>query len=124
MAPRSQVAQAGVLAAYLVVKSTLFPAYRRTPLSRTIMIGGSEDVTTDRLVPQNERYIVALQRAAHARALRLVAERRPAIEAIADEMCASGDMILGHRILEIIDEQPVIDVDALTRSEARSSQPS
>lgn len=116
-----QVAQAGVLASYLVVKSTLFPAYRQTPLSRSIQIGGRDDVTTSRLLPENERHIVSLQSAAHRRALELVAERRPAIEAIADEMCASGDMILGHRILEILEEHPVLDAAARSRLEVSLS---
>ena len=74
-----------------------------------MIVGGKDDPTTIRLGLEYEHHIVNLQRAAHARALKTVRERRAAIEAVATEMCESEDLILGHRIIDIIEASPIAD---------------
>ena len=114
------MAEAGILASFLVVKSSLFPAYRDLAVAYAMSIGGREDPTTERLDPEFEQHTLSLQRAAHAIALRQVRARRPAIEAVAREMCASSDdTILGHRIVEIIEAADVQPDTAAMPSEVK-----
>lgn len=80
-------------------------------MSYSLRIGGKEDPTTVRFAEEYERYILMLLRVARAKALRIVRERRAAIDAVAAEMCNNDDLILGHRIIEIIDASPVASVD-------------
>ena len=115
------MAEAGILASFLVVKSSLFPAYRDLAVAYAMSIGGRDDPTTKRLGPEFEQHTLSLQRAAHAIALRQVRQRRPAIEAVALEMCASSnDTILGHRIVEIIEAADVQPDTAAAPSEVKS----
>ena len=82
-----EVSRAGELARWIVVDSKLHPAYQGKPMLPNMAMGGGEDPTTAWLDGAYDEPILALQRAAHARALRLVRERRPVIEAIAAELC-------------------------------------
>lgn len=67
-----QVASAGDLADWLVRKSTLHPAFRRVPFSYSMRMGGRPDPTVKGLEPLFEPLALQLQKAAYARALRLV----------------------------------------------------
>lgn len=103
-----QVAEAGTLAKFLVTGSMLFPAYRTTAMSYDLVIGEKDDPTVQNAHPEQEAYILQLMQAAHAKARRLVTERRSAIEAVANEMCGtSDDTISGSRIVELIETIPV-----------------
>lgn len=76
-------------------------------MSYDLVIGGSDDPTVQNAHPEQEAYILQLMQAAHGKAKRLVTERRPAIEAIANEMCGtSDDTISGIRIVELIENAP------------------
>ncbi len=72
------MARAGDLADWLVRKSTLHPALRRTPVTYNYYMGGRPDPTVKGLEPFFEPLALQLQRAAYARALRLVRCARPA----------------------------------------------
>lgn len=73
-----------------------------------LLIGGEEDPTVQNRYPEHEEYIQELQTAAHSKALRIVRERRPTIERVADEMCSSSDdTISGSRIVDIIESTPL-----------------
>ena len=84
-----EVSRAGELARWIVIDSKVHPAYRGKPVLSNMAMGGGEDPTTAWLDGAYDEPILALQRAAHARALRLVRERRPVIEAIAAELCGN-----------------------------------
>lgn len=86
-------------------------------MSHSLVIGGKDDPTTIRLGIEYEHYVVSLQRAAHARARKIVQQRRAAIEAVAAEMCENDDLILGHRIIEIIGNTPLSKVQDAGLSE-------
>ncbi len=72
------MARAGDLADWLVRKSTLHPALRRTPMTYNYYMGNRPDPTVKGLEPFFAPLALQLQRAAHARALRLVRCARPA----------------------------------------------
>ncbi len=77
-------------------------------MSYDLVIGGEDDPTVQNAHPEQEAYILQLLQAAHAKARRLVTERRSAIEAIAEEMCGtSDDTISGSRIVELIETTPL-----------------
>ena len=102
------MSEAGNLAKFLVTGSMLFPAYRTIAMSYDLVIGGEDDPTVQNAHPEQEAYILQLLQAAHAKARRLVTERRSAIEAIAEEMCGtSDDTISGSRIVELIETTPL-----------------
>ena len=67
-----QVARAGDLADWLVRKSTLHPAFRGVAFSYSMRMGGRRDPTVKGLEPLFEPLALQLQKAAYARALRLV----------------------------------------------------
>ncbi len=81
-----QISRAGELAHWLVRTSNLHPAFRDSPMVWDMLMGGYADPTTGGLEKQFEGFTVALQRAAYDRALALVAARRGAIEAMAEEL--------------------------------------
>ena len=57
----TQVAEAGQLANFLVVKSTLYPGFRNSAMAYNMRIGDQDDPTTSRLKPTFEPHILALQ---------------------------------------------------------------
>lgn len=69
---RAQMSRAGDLAHWLVRKSTLHPAVRRVPLAYNLRMRGLPDPTVKGLEPFFEPLAAQLQRAAYARAMRLV----------------------------------------------------
>ena len=81
----------------------LKPAY----LISTVVL----DVTRVVFCFLDNKYISDLQDAAFGKVRQLLAERKSAIEAIACEMCNSGnDTISGRRIIEIVDSTPKDEV--------------
>lgn len=82
---RAQMSRAGDLAHWLVRKSTLHPAVRRVPLAYNLRMRGIPDPTVKGLEPFFEPLAAQLQRAAYARAMRLV--RCGACPACRDSFC-------------------------------------
>ena len=72
-----QMSRAGDLADWLVRKSTLHPATRDVPVLTDMVMGGWPDPTMRGMAPGFERLTLQLQRAAYARAMRLIRRALP-----------------------------------------------
>jgi cell division protease FtsH len=71
-------------------------------------MGGGRDPTTAWQDTTHDEAILALQRGAHARATRLVRQRRGVIERVAAELCDTPDeTVLGARIVELLQTTPL-----------------
>uniref|UniRef100_A0A1D2AAW6 AAA+ ATPase domain-containing protein n=1 Tax=Auxenochlorella protothecoides TaxID=3075 RepID=A0A1D2AAW6_AUXPR len=99
---------ASELARWLVVDSTLHPDYRNTVLRSNMTLGGYPDPTTEWMDELHDDAILALQEAAHERAVLLVRQRRPVIEAVARELCdAADETVPAARILDLLTATPL-----------------
>ncbi|KAK9817951.1 hypothetical protein WJX72_004798 [[Myrmecia] bisecta] len=108
-----EVAKAGELAHWLVVQSKLYPLFRDSGIMYDMLMGGWTDPTTRGMAGSFETLTLQMQRAAYRRTLRLVRERRAAIEAVSDELCTyEGEIVQGARIVELVETcQLAQDVD-------------
>ncbi len=87
----AQMSRAGDLADWLVRKSTLHPAHRDVPVLTDMVMGGWPDPTTRGVAPSFERLTLQLQRAAYARAMRLIRRALP-LPASWGSLCAHACM--------------------------------
>jgi len=100
-----ECASAAQLAYYLVSTSQMDPQTVDSPVMFDMEYSGVPDPLTKRSGSYFEKRVAALHEAAHAEAVRLVEDFRPAIEAVAKELLASeSETVQGTRLLQVLRE--------------------
>ncbi|GMH32625.1 hypothetical protein BSKO_00459 [Bryopsis sp. KO-2023] len=105
-----EIARAGDLAYYLVARSNLHPSFRQMAVKLVMKMGGHEDPTLRSTSEWFEKHCSRLQETAYRRTCRMVEERRPVIEKIADMLCSrDNETILGSEVISLLRETPLAE---------------
>lgn len=104
-----EIGLATEIARWIVVDSMVHPAYRNGIVLSNLRLGGQHDPTTAWMDVLHDDAILALQKAAAARAKLLVRQRLPVIEIVAQELCERQDeTVQASRIVELLDTTPIV----------------